>query len=132
MVAEEIPISTSVEHRDGVTVVAVGGEIDMLTAPTLERVIAEVLAEDPAALVIDLLKVDFLGSAGLSVLVATREKVSKHAGFAVVAQGSVTARIIQRLDLDEFLSLHETLEDALTAVKAQKPGSGPTLGGVIT
>ncbi len=61
----EDPISTSVQHRDGVAVLAVRGEIDMATAPAFKSGIAEVLAEDAPALVIDLLEVRFLGSAGL-------------------------------------------------------------------
>ena len=82
------PITTSVEHRDGVTVLAVGGEIDMLSAPMLERAIAGVLADDPCALVIDLMEVEFLASAGLQILAATREKLGESAPFAVAAQGS--------------------------------------------
>lgn len=52
------------------------------------------------------------------ILVATREKLNNDARFAVVARGPVTARIIQLLHLDDLLSLHETLEAALNAVKA--------------
>ena len=52
------PLMTSVEHRYGVTVLAVGGEIDMVTAPRLEKAIDDVLADDPPALVIDLTEGD--------------------------------------------------------------------------
>jgi anti-sigma B factor antagonist len=115
-------ISTSVEHRDGVTVLAVGGEIDMASAPVLESSVADVLADDPAALVIDLTEVQFLDSAGLQILVEAREKVSESARFAVAAHGPITSRIIQLVDLDEFLSLHETLENALAAVRPRQAG----------
>jgi anti-sigma B factor antagonist len=115
-------ISTSVEHRDGVTVLAVSGEIDMASAPVLDRAVAGVLADDPAALVIDLTKVQFLDPAGLQILVAAREKVGESARFAVAAHGPITSRIIELVDLDEFLSLHETLEDALAAVRTPARG----------
>ena len=59
------PITTSVEHRYGVAVLAVGGEIDMVTAPQFEKAIDDVLADDPATLVIDLTEVTFLASEGL-------------------------------------------------------------------
>ena len=62
------PLMTSVEHRYGVTVLAVGGEIDMVTAPRLEKAIDDVLADDPPALVIDLTEVTFLASVGLQLL----------------------------------------------------------------
>ncbi|MGH3958497.1 STAS domain-containing protein [Mycobacterium sp.] len=120
------PIRTSVEHRDGVTVLVVGGEIDMASAPTLESAVAGVLAEDALALVIDLSEVRFLASVGLSILVAAREKIGEPGRFAVAAQGPLISRIIQLVNLDELLSLHETLEDALLAVTGSKPGSDAT------
>ena len=62
------PLMTSVEHRYGVTVLAVGGEIDMVTAPRLEKAIDDVLADDPPTLVIDLTDVTLLASVGLRLL----------------------------------------------------------------
>ena len=56
------PITTSVAHRDGIAVVTVGGEIDSFTAPALEAAIAEALAVDPTALIIELSTVTFLAS----------------------------------------------------------------------
>ena len=53
------------EHRYGIAVLAVGGEIDMVTAPQFEKAIDDVLADDPATLVIDLTEVTFLASVGL-------------------------------------------------------------------
>ncbi len=104
----------------------VGGEIDMASAPTLESAVAGVLAEDALALVIDLSEVRFLASVGLSILVAAREKIGEPGRFAVAAQGPLISRIIQLVNLDELLSLHETLEDALLAVTGSKPGSDAT------
>lgn len=68
------PITTSVAHRDGIAVVTVGGEIDSFTAPALEAAIAEALAVDPTALIIELSTVTFLASAGLQILAATHAK----------------------------------------------------------
>jgi anti-sigma B factor antagonist len=110
------PITTSVARREGVTVLTVGGEIDLATAPTLEAAIADVLTDEPPALVIDLSPVQFLASAGLQILVATHEKVSKAASFAVVANGPATSRPIQLTGLDEVFPLYPTLDDALIAV----------------
>ena len=110
------PITTSVARREGVTVLTVGGEIDLATAPTLEAAIADLLTDDLPALVIDLSPVQFLASAGLQILVATHEKVSKAASFAVVANGPATSRPIQLTGLDEVFPLYPTLDDALIAV----------------
>ena len=79
------PITTSVSYDDGVAVLAVSGEIDLATIPAFEGAIADALTQRPTALIVDLSAVDFLASAGLQALVATHEKVSGTAGFAVVA-----------------------------------------------
>ena len=67
-------------------------------------------------MIVDLSGVDFLASAGLQALVATHENVSETAGFAVVADGPATSRPIQLTGLDQILSLHPTLAEAMAAV----------------
>jgi anti-sigma B factor antagonist len=59
---------------DGEVVLTVTGEVDSLTAPDLRAALDAVLA-DPACrrLVLDVSAVAFMSSAGLSVLVTTRE-----------------------------------------------------------
>jgi anti-sigma B factor antagonist len=112
------PVPTSVGYRDGVAVLSVGGEIDLATAPALEAAIDEVLGEDPPMLVIDLSGVEFLASAGLRILVATRQKLGESAPFAVVASGPATSRPIQLTGLEEVFPLYPTLDAALGAVRA--------------
>lgn len=106
-------MSISVEHRDGVAILRVDGEVDLATAPNLTSAVAGVLAERPPALVIDLSAVGFLGSAGLQVLAQTHQTVSGWADFAVVATGPATRRPIQLTALDTQFCVHEALDDAL-------------------
>jgi anti-sigma B factor antagonist len=120
-------VSTSVTYHLGIAVLAISGEIDIATAPTVEHAIAEVLAEDPPSLIIDLLGVQFLASTGVGILVNTRDKFVDFDRFSVVAQGRMTRRIIQLLDLDRVLSLKETLVEALISARAQQaPAASPT------
>ncbi|ORB74662.1 anti-anti-sigma factor [Mycobacterium scrofulaceum] len=106
-----------VEDHDGVSVVSVSGEIDLVTAPALEQAIGAVVAENPTALVIDLSAVEFLGSVGLKILAATYEKLGSATGFGVVARGPATRRPIHLTGLDKTFPLYPTLDDALTAVR---------------
>ena len=110
------PITTSVSYSDGVAVIAVTGEIDLATIPALEAAIGEALAQRPAALIVDMSAVDFLASAGLQALVATHERVSGAAAFAVVADGPATSRPIELTGLDKILSLHSSVSEAKAAV----------------
>lgn len=111
-------ISTSVDRRDGITVLLVDGVVDLATSPPLEELLAELIEEEPTALVVDLTDVSFLASVGLRILAETHERVGGTGKFAVVATGPVTARPIQLTKLDEFLALYPTLDDALTALRA--------------
>ena len=119
------PLMTSVEHRYGVTVLAVGGEIDMVTAPRLEKAIDDVLADDPPALVIDLTEVTFLASVGLQLLARANERFvlatankrsGESGGFAVVAGAPATIRPIELTDLNEVFDLYLSPDDALAAM----------------
>jgi anti-sigma B factor antagonist len=108
---------TSVADRDGITVVSVAGEVDLATAPDLQAALDTALTEDPAALVVDLSEVTFLGSVGLQLLVSTQQRLRQGARFAVAADGAATSRPIHLTGLDELLKLYPTLEEALVAVQ---------------
>jgi anti-sigma B factor antagonist len=114
------PITTSVERLDGVTVLTVVGEIDLVTAPSFEKAINDALADDPRNLVIDLSEVSFLASAGLQLLVAANERVNASTGFAVVAEGPATSRPIELTDLDKIFDLYPSLDEALEALRTKR------------
>ena len=96
-----------------VAVVVVSGDVDMLTAPALADAISEAASESPAGVIVDLANVDFLASAGMSVLVAAHEDVTRTAGFGVVADGPATSRPKRVVGLDRTIDLYRTLDDAL-------------------
>jgi anti-sigma B factor antagonist len=110
--------AVSVRDVDGTTVVSVSGAVDALTAPTVRDHIDAVLDGDVRALVIDLSDVDFLGSVGLEILIATRTAAAEDIPVVVVADGPVTRRPIELTGVDEFVPLHATLHDALDALNA--------------
>jgi anti-sigma B factor antagonist len=69
----EEPISIRLEQPvPGTVLLTVGGEVDMLSSPTLRESIASALAGGHRRLVIDLNDVEFLGTSGLAALVEAR------------------------------------------------------------
>jgi anti-sigma B factor antagonist len=110
-------VTTSVEDRDGITLLTVGGEVDLATASALEEAADGLVAQRPKALIVDLTAVTFFASVGLRILAATHEKVSQSGSFAVVASAPATARVIRLTQLDQVFALYPTLEDAVTAVR---------------
>ena len=102
-------------HQAGRAVVlTVAGEVDMLTAPKLTEAIQAALAAQPEALVIDLSKVEFLASAGMTALVTAQAEVVPPTRFAVVADGPATSRPIKLMGIDSVLPLYSTLDSALS------------------
>ncbi|MBW0015055.1 STAS domain-containing protein [Mycobacterium sp.] len=99
-------------------VLTVSGEVDMLSAPQLAEAVRTALTDRPAALIVDLSKVDFLASAGMTVLVTALDQVVPPTRFAVVADGAATSRPIKLMGLDSVLSLYSTLDGALSGVAA--------------
>lgn len=100
---------------DGVTVLAVSGEVDMLTAPQLR---AEALRQldTSRTLVLDMSGVGFLGSAGLAVLVeASQQAKRRDAEFRVVAVERAVTRPLAATGLGEVFSVFESVEQALGA-----------------
>ncbi|MFC6088412.1 anti-sigma factor antagonist [Saccharothrix lopnurensis] len=100
---------------EGVVVVAVSGEIDMLTAPQLR---ADVLPRLDAGdtVVLDLSGVSFLGSAGLAVLVeASQHGKRRGSAFRVVAVARAVIRPLAATGLGEVFSVFESVDRALGA-----------------
>ncbi len=110
--------SCTLEERrvDGVSVVAVAGVVDMLTAPDLEKAIAEAAKSSPTAVVVDMSAVEFLASAGMGVLIAAQDELAPAIRFAVVADGPATSRPLKLVGVTDVVDLYATLDEALTAL----------------
>jgi anti-sigma B factor antagonist len=96
-----------------VVVVTAKGTIDVLTAPRLTEAVDAALVEAPSGLIVDLSEVEFLASAGMSVLIEAHEKTSGSAGFGVVAAGPVTSRPMRLVGIHEIVAMYETLDSAI-------------------
>ncbi|MEW2515302.1 STAS domain-containing protein [Streptomyces sp. NPDC046870] len=67
-------------HEDGPTVVALRGEIDLLTAPALAARLDALTARPRPDLVLDLRPTEFIDCAGLGVLCRARNRVLTRGG----------------------------------------------------
>jgi anti-sigma B factor antagonist len=107
---------------DGVVVLAACGELDALTAPQLADAISTSLMDtQTAAVVVDLLDLQFLASACMTVLLdghRTSSQLAKR--FGVVADGPGTSRPMKIVGLDRVLTLHATLKAALSSMGKQR------------
>ncbi len=105
-------LDVEVHARENTTVVAVRGEIDIVSVPELQSAL-EKAGREGASLVADLSGVGFMGSAGLSALLVAAE-AAKPERLRVVASSAVR-RPIEVTGLDKVLEVFDTLDAALAA-----------------
>jgi anti-sigma B factor antagonist len=102
-----ITLSTSTE--DGVTTVTVVGEVDTFTAPVLRSSLDTQLEQSPSELVIDLSGVQFLGSAGLAVLVETQKSArAKDVGLRLIATTRAVTRPLEVTGLIDLFTIADS------------------------
>ncbi len=100
---------------DGRTIVAVGGEIDVYTAPKLRDKITELVAEGVYDIVVDMGEVEFLDSTGLGVLVGGLKKVRAHDGsLQLVCSQDRLLKIFRITGLAKVFTIHASADAALT------------------
>ncbi len=101
-----------------ICVIAVDGELDLLTAPLLDSVLRVQLALRPPHLIVDLHQLCFLGCAGLRSLFHARE-LGIAGGSALHLSGLSNRTVSRALDIGNLSPLfdtHPTLAHALGAL----------------
>jgi anti-anti-sigma factor len=95
-------------------VVTVGGEIDALTAPELGALLTAQLAA-ASLVVVDLERVRFLGSAGLSVLLGANELATRENRYLwlVFSRRGMVNRALEVTGLDGRFNVAETAAAAM-------------------
>jgi len=110
------------ESRRGASVLRCSGEVDMTSAASLRSAIGSLIASRPPALVIDLVDVDFFGSAGISALIAAQEQADRvGVPLAVAASSRPVLRPLEVTTVDLLLALHPSVDEAVTATIHPRP-----------
>jgi len=107
----------------GFTVIEVGGEIDVYTAPKLKERLVSLVESGSYQLIVDMESVEFLDSTGLGVLVGGLKRVRAHEGWIdLVCTQSRILRIFRITGLNRVFSIYDTVPEAVAAHDA--PGEG--------
>jgi anti-sigma B factor antagonist len=101
-----------------VHVIAMRGELDLATAPSLAVHIDRARAAGARRLLVDLTTADFCDSTGLRALVGCRREIVAGGGRMVVAvlEDSAVARMFTLAGAHELLPVHEGTQQALAAL----------------
>ena len=98
------------------TVVEVGGEIDVYTAPKLREQLIDLVNAECYRLIVDMEGVDFLDSTGLGVLVGGLKRVRAHDGsLRLVCTQERILKIFRITGLTKVFPIHDSVAAAVTA-----------------
>lgn len=105
---DEIGLRIEAEQRDGWTVLALRGELDVAGSEIATRALAAAVEGATRGVVIDLTALGFLGSCGVRVLIdAGTHALSQGVGLRVVPGDGPARRIIELLGLGERLGVDD-------------------------
>lgn len=91
---------------DGLTTVVVRGDLDAVTAPQLRSVLLDAIGHGPARLRVDLAEVEFLDSAGISVLVVGHNRADEAGvAFELATVPEASRRVLELTRLTDVFTI---------------------------
>jgi anti-sigma B factor antagonist len=110
-----VDLSLDTREQGGCTVIEVGGEIDVYTAPKLREAIVDLVNRGNYHLVVDMEQVEFLDSTGLGVLVGGLKRVRAHDGsLRLVCTQERLLKIFRITGLTKVFAIFDTVDAAVT------------------
>jgi len=102
-------------HSEGsASVVAVSGELDLASGPEFERVLERAAGSSAELLVIDMRRLDFMDSTGLSIIVRTHQRLAEQGRSLGLVKGSAQVqRLFDLTGVAERLLLVDVPEELL-------------------
>jgi len=105
-----------VTERDDWAVLAVGGEVDVATAPRLREQLIGLVNQGSHRIVVDLTAVDFLDSTGLGVLVGALKRVRTHDGdLSLVCDEPRILKVFEITGLTKVFAMYADVDQAVAA-----------------
>jgi anti-sigma B factor antagonist len=103
-------------------IVALTGDIDMMTAPAMERVLFEAINDGCVHLVADMTGVEFIDVVGLKTLAGVASDVRAVGGNLMLrSPNDLTRRICQLIGLDPILPVEQDAQDGALMRWADRP-----------
>jgi anti-sigma B factor antagonist len=110
-----VELKVSTRSQGGRTIMALGGEIDLYTAPRLHGELVAILSGDePVQVVVDMSGIEFCDSTGMNVLLAAHRRAREQGGdLELAAPRPAVRKVLQVTGLE---SVFTVLDDPATVV----------------
>lgn len=103
---------------DGVPVISVTGELDLLTAPALEDSLLAVPEGASGAVIVDLARCTFIDLRGLRILLAARERLERSSRPLVLVAGNPNVlRVFTVTRVADLFTIHPSLAAAAETIR---------------
>lgn len=110
-------LTLRITRPQGAVVLSVGGDLDLLTAPSLDGEITKLLTDNPSALVLDLSGVPFFGSSALAVLIRAADAAeNRGVRLLVVAANRAVLRPLEVTKTVQLFAIHDSVHSALATI----------------
>jgi anti-anti-sigma factor len=118
------PFDVRKEQLDGgIDVITVQGELDMNTAPQLEKQLEEALADNEASIMLDLSQCEFIDSTGIALIVRSWQRLDREAGgdgkgrLVLCSHNHQVRRLLKITGVESSISMHEGRDEALAELR---------------
>lgn len=117
------PFAVSAEELEGgIRAFAVQGELDMNTAPELERELDEAVLEESPSVLLDLSECEFIDSTGIALIVRAWQRLegngSDRGRLALCCFKPQVERLLKITGVASSISMHEEREAALAELRS--------------
>jgi anti-sigma B factor antagonist len=109
---------------DGVLAFAVLGELDLHTAPELDRPLEDALSDaDDASILIDLSGCEFIDSTGIALIVRAWQRLDRDAGgdgkgrLVICCSNDQVERLLKITGVESSISMHGDRDSALADLR---------------
>jgi anti-anti-sigma factor len=115
--------ATAAQLDDGVQVIAVRGELDLSTAPDLERPLEDAISSGDASVLIDLSECEFIDSTGIALIVRAWQRLDHGADgngngrVVICSDNEQVRRVLEITGLELSIPIHGTRDEALAALR---------------
>ena len=109
------PPVAGVEERNGAVIVELVCELDLYNAHLVREQLFAAAKSEPELLVVELSRVSFIDSTGLGVLIEARTCLANRRAFLLAGPQLETRRALEISGLDRHFSVHDSLDNALSA-----------------
>jgi len=110
------------EH--GVRTISVRGELDLSTAPDLETPLEQALESEKGSVLIDLSQCEFIDSTGIALIVRAWQRLDggeDGRNLVLCSQNDQVRRVLEITGLELSIPVHQTRDEAISALTAQPP-----------